>query len=112
MPWVHLQDEERMILWAAENASVRGPLNLVAPGSVTNAHFTQALAKQLRRPALFPVPAFVMKAALGGLADVVLASQRAIPQAALAAGFRFDFPDLHTALADLSAGKATLTHSA
>ena len=101
VPWIHLQDEARMMLWAAENAAVRGPLNGCSPTPVTNAEFTRALAAGLRRPALFPVPAFALKLLLGELGAVVLASQRALPHRALELGFEFDYPLLEGALESL-----------
>jgi uncharacterized protein len=101
MPWIHIQDQARLILFAAENARISGGLNACSPTPVTNAVFTQSLAAALRRPAVFPVPAFALRLALGELADVVLASQRALPQKALEGGFEFDHPLLDGALQQL-----------
>ena len=107
MSWIHLEDLAALFRFAVENP-VGGALNAVAPHPVTNAEFTRALAQALRRPAMFPVPAFALKALLGEMASVLLASQRveprAEPRAAEAAGFQFRFPQLGPALADLLRG--------
>jgi uncharacterized protein (TIGR01777 family) len=102
MSWIHLHDEARLILWAAEHSQISGPMNAVAPEPVTNAQFTTALAASLHRPAILPVPAFALRAVLGDLGSMVMASQHATPQVALSHGFQFAFPTLASALADLS----------
>jgi hypothetical protein len=103
MPWIHLQDEVRMILWAAERSDFHGQLNLVSPKPVTNSDFTTALGKALHRPAVIPAPAFAMKLVLGELAGALLASQRIMPNVAQALGFQFDYPTLESALQSLVA---------
>jgi uncharacterized protein len=103
MPWIHLTDEARMILWAAEHPSLEGPLNVCSPNPVTNREFTRLLAKAVRRPALFPVPAFALKLLMGrDLGSGLLASQRATPHRSSDAGFSFDYPELAGALQQLT----------
>ncbi len=97
MPWVHENDITRLFIWAAEN-EVSGVFNGVAPNPVTNKEFTRALASALHRPAILPAPGFAIKAALGELGQHVLDSARVIPEAALQAGFKFQFSDLNSAL--------------
>jgi uncharacterized protein (TIGR01777 family) len=99
MSWIHVEDVIRLILFAIENPAVRGPLNVAAPNPATNAEFTRQLAAALHRPAIFPVPAFALGIVFGEMAGVLISSQRALPQSALAAGFRFQHPDLPEALA-------------
>ena len=65
------------------------------------ADFTRALAKALKRPAIFPVPAIALKLLFGEMSEVLLGSQRALPKQAEAAGYRFRFPLLDAALADV-----------
>ena len=101
MPWIHLEDEARLILWAAENEAIRGPINLAAPEALRNADFTRALAKHVRRPAFMHAPRFALKLALRELADALTASQHATPTKALNGGFQFRHPDLNTALKSL-----------
>jgi hypothetical protein len=100
MSWIHLEDLTAMFQFAVES-QVRGPLNGVAPHPVANSEFTRELAQALWRPAVFPVPEFALRLLFGEMADVLLASQRVVPAAAEAAGFRFRFPQLAQALAAL-----------
>jgi uncharacterized protein (TIGR01777 family) len=105
MPWIHLEDLVRLFLFAAEQPELRGPVNGVAPHPVTNREFTRVLARVLRRSAFLPpVPALVLRLALGEFVEVLLASQRVRPAAALAAGFSFQYPELEAALRDLLTG--------
>jgi hypothetical protein len=98
--WIHLEDLASLFRFALENP-VSGAINGVAPCAVVNADFTRALASAVRRPAIFPVPAFGLKLLFGEMAEVLLASQRVVPAAAESLGFRFRFPLLGPALADL-----------
>ena len=100
MSWIHAVDLAEMFCFAAENP-VSGPLNAVAPAPVQNGEFTRMLARALHRPAVFPVPAFALRAMFGEMSGVLLASQRAVPAAAEAAGFQFRFSRLDAALAEL-----------
>lgn len=102
MPWIHIDDEIRLILHALESPAIEGPLNLCAPEPVTNRELTKTLAKTLHRPAILTTPTFALKLALGDMADeVFLASQRAIPRKALDSGYTFQFDNLPDALGDL-----------
>lgn len=101
MPWIHLADEIAAIRFLARAETARGPFNLAAPGAVTNEEFTRTLARVLRRPAVFRVPRFALRLALGEMAELALAGQRAVPRALEALGFRFRFPALEPALRDL-----------
>jgi uncharacterized protein (TIGR01777 family) len=101
MSWIHLEDIAQLFLFAVENLDLRGPVNGAAPWPVRNADFTRALAKALHRPAFFTVPAFVLKAALGGFSAELLESKRVLPAAALEEGYGFRFPELEPALKNL-----------
>lgn len=101
MPWIHVDDVVGLLLHAARNGEVRGPLNASAPELVTNAAFTKALAHAVRRPAVFAAPQFALQIALGEMANVVLASQRVVPEKALRTGYRFRHRKLDDALASL-----------
>ena len=99
MPWISLDDAVEVILRAIRDERLRGPVNAVA-GSVRNADFTDALARALHRPAIFPVPAFGMRALFGQMADeALLAGQRAEPARLREIGHVFHHPTLDTALA-------------
>src|SRR5438094_632917 len=99
-PCIHLADEVGLILWVLDG-TVRGALNAVAPNPVRMKDFTHALGSALHRPALFSVPALVLRLGLGEMAEVLLEGQRAVPRKALDGGYRFRFPELKGALADL-----------
>jgi uncharacterized protein (TIGR01777 family) len=100
MPWIHLDDLIGIYVFALEN-SVSGPLNATSPNPVTNAEFTRALAKALRRPALFPVPKPALKLLFGEMADLLFESQRVVPKQAQAGGFQFRYPLIEPALQQL-----------
>jgi len=101
VPWIHLADEVAAIRFLIDELRARGPFNLAAPNPVTNAALGQSLGRVLGRPSLLPAPAFVLRAVMGEVADVVLTGQRAVPAALEALGFRFRFPVLEPALRDL-----------
>jgi uncharacterized protein (TIGR01777 family) len=101
MAWIHLEDAVNLILFAINYPAVRGAVNATAPHPVTNEEFTGRLALELHRPAILPVPVFALKLAFGEMSDMVMASQRVLPTVAKSAGFRFQYPDLHAALANL-----------
>ncbi|MBE2181125.1 MAG: TIGR01777 family protein [Chthoniobacterales bacterium] len=102
MSCIHVDDVAGMVLWAVESAGVQGPLNAVMPAPVTNAEFTRALARAVRRPAILPVPALVLRVLLGRLSAMLLGSSRVLPEAARRGGYVFAFPDVPSALADVA----------
>lgn len=105
--WISLADEVGAIRFLLDH-DLRGPVNLTGPGPVTNAAFSAALGKVLRRPALLPVPSFGPKLLLGGeLAEELLfTSARVVPQKLLDAGYTFRHPDVVSALG-AATGKAS-----
>ncbi len=99
MGWVSREDAVGAIFHALIQPRCRGPMNVVAPAAVTNAGFTAVLARVLGRPAVVPVPALALRAALGEMADAtLLASTRAVPQRLRETGFVFRHPTLEGAL--------------
>ena len=100
MSWISLADVIAAILFALDTPSLGGPVNLASPNPVTNAEFTHALGRQLRRPAILPVPAFAIRLAFGQMADeALLGSIRALPARLQSAGFPFAHPTIEEALA-------------
>lgn len=99
MSWIHRDDLVRMILWAAEHQTLKGPVNAVAPGPARNSDFTSLLAAAVRRPAFLPVPAVSLKLLYGEMSTVLLASARVIPEVAQHQGFTWSFASLKDALA-------------
>ena len=105
-PWIHIDDVVALIRAVVDDPDYRGPVNAVAPQSLRNAQFTRALAAVMRRPALLPVPAIAVRAALGELAVELLGSRRIVPRQALEHGFRFQHTSLESALAqELDVGR-------
>ena len=102
MSWIHAGDLAELFRFVLDG-TLQGAVNGVAPFPASNAEFTQELARELKRPALLPVPEFLLKALLGDMSEILLASQRVSPRAAESTGFRFRFPQLGPALADLLA---------
>ncbi len=101
-PWVHRDDWIALARFAIESPSVTGPLNAMAPHPVPNAEFAKALGRAMHRPALMPAPGFALKLLLGEMAEgLLLSGQRAVPAKAERLGFRFAYPRLEAALADL-----------
>jgi uncharacterized protein len=97
--WIALDDLLPVFARVLADRSLAGPVNATSPGSVTNAEFTRTLARALRRPALFAVPAWVLRLALGEMAEeMLLSGARVRPSRLLAAGFRFGYPELEPAL--------------
>lgn len=89
-PWISLEDQIRAIRFLLTDPAPAGPVNLTGPAPVTNAEFTAALGRVLRRPTPMVVPGFALRAALGEFADEgLLGGQRAIPAALEQAGFVF-----------------------
>lgn len=102
MSWLTLKEVIRMIQFALGNARVNGPVNAVTPNPVQNKDFTRLLAKTLRRPALFPAPAFMLRLALGEMADaLLLASQKVMPSKLMDSGYSFLQPDLANGLSEV-----------
>lgn len=98
MSCVHLDDVAGLILWAAGNPDIEGAVNAVMPEPIRNTEFTKSLAAALHRPAFFPVPAFLLRLALGQLSHVMLDSSRVRPTVAQREGYVFRFPTLTSAL--------------
>jgi uncharacterized protein len=102
MSGVHVEDVAGMIVWALENERLQGAVNAVMPEPFRNVDFTRELARGVRRPAIFPAPAFALRLAFGELADSMLASTRVMPRVARAEGYAYQFATLPSAVADVT----------
>ncbi len=99
MSWIGIEDVVGIIRQTIANERVSGPVNVAAPSPVRNEEFTRLLAGMLHRPAIFPAPAFVLRLAMGEMADaILLGSDRVKPDRMLAAGYKFRFEILEPAL--------------
>lgn len=101
MSWIHREDEVNALIWLLEHDDTAGAYNLTAPAPVTNAAFTRALARQLKRPAVLPAPAPILRLLLGEMSRLLLTGQRVLPVRLLESGFRFAHPELDAALKDV-----------
>ncbi len=102
MSWIHRDDWISIAKTMINNQTMQGAYNATAPHPVTNSAFTKILAQHLKRPALLPLPAWLLKLLLGERSDLVLASQRVLPERLLAEGFSFQYPELLSALTEIS----------
>lgn len=98
-PWIHREDVTAICQWLLENTAARGAYNVSAPNPVTNAEFTRALGRALRRPTVLPMPEAALKLLFGAMSELLLVSDRMLPRRLLDAGFQFRYPDLDRALA-------------
>ncbi|MCH2113494.1 MAG: TIGR01777 family oxidoreductase [Pirellulales bacterium] len=104
--WIALDDVVRAIRFVLEHKTLSGPINLVAPGTVTNREYTKTLGRILSRPTILPMPEFAARLAFGEMADaLLLSSTRVVPTVLTGSGFQFQYPLLEPALRHLL-GKA------
>jgi uncharacterized protein (TIGR01777 family) len=99
MPWVHEDDVAGAYLFALDNESVSGAVNLSAPEPVTNKEFSKALGKALHRPAFAPVPGVAIKLLYGEMSSIVTTGVRMVPAKLEELGYEFHQPRLDDALA-------------
>ena len=97
--WVALDDAVNAIKLAIDDKSIQGPINIVSPNPVTNEEFTKTLGHVLNRPTALAMPAFAARLAFGEMADeMLLASQKVMPNRLNQAGFQFRYPTLESAM--------------
>lgn len=100
--WIDIEDEVGILLWALDTESVSGVVNATSPNPVTNKEFSKALGRAVNRPAIAPVPGFVLDVKFGKeFGEVLRGGQRVIPKRTQELGYSFKHPDLDAALADL-----------
>ena len=99
--WVHVDDAVGLYDLAIRDGSMAGPLNMVAPQVPKQRDLARAIGREMHRPTILPVPAFVLRIFLWGQADIVLHGRVAAPAKALAAGYKFRYPTFESALRDV-----------
>ncbi len=100
--WIAIDDAIGAIHHAVCTESLERAVNGVAPTPVLNAEFTRTLARVLSRPAVLPIPSVAARLAFGEMADaLLLASARVVPTRLQASGYRFQYPELESALRHL-----------
>lgn len=101
MPWIHIEDEIGLLLFLMDNEHASGPFNATAPNPVTMEEFSRALGAVLNRPSWVSLPPSVLALVAGEMADMLLAGQRALPEAAMKLGYLFNYPTIGAALESL-----------
>lgn len=101
LSWISTDDAARAIAFLLDHRDITGPVNLTAPGAVSNRSFAKALGKAMHRPSLVTTPAFAIRAMMGQMGDeLIIKGQHVFPEKLLSAGFEFDHPTLERFLAD------------
>lgn len=101
-PFVHINDAVKAIIWSIENINAKGIYNLTAPENINNDTFTKTLAKALKRPAFFTIPAFALTVIFGQASVLLLESPQVVPERLLNEGFEFSFPDINSCIAEIA----------
>ena len=98
-PWIHRADWIALMRFLLDRPDAHGAVNATAPVPVTNEEFSRTLARVIRRPCVFRAPPFVLRLAMGEMADALLLSgQRVVPARAQEMGFKFEYETLEPAL--------------
>lgn len=98
LSWIHIQDLTSIIRFLIEHQELTGPINATAPETVQMRTFCKVLGEVLHSPSWLPVPEFLLKVALGQMAEMLLYGQRVVPKKLIDVGFKFQFPELRSAL--------------
>jgi uncharacterized protein (TIGR01777 family) len=107
MSWIERDDLVRLIAHIIANRELTGAVNGTAPVPVRTSTFAEELGRALHRPALLRMPAFLLHALAGDLADeLLLGGRRVLPDKAEASGFKFRHDTLPSALSAILGGKA------
>ncbi|NOH72499.1 TIGR01777 family protein [Vibrio pectenicida] len=101
IPWIHLLDMVRAIVYLLETEHAQGQFNLCAPHPVSNKQFSQTLAKSLRRPHLLFTPKWALRLAMGESAVLLFDSLRAKPKKLTELGFRFSYSRIEPAMKNI-----------
>jgi len=101
LSWIHIDDEVGAILHLMDNAACKGAFNLTAPTPATNATVARAICRSLKRPYWFRVPSFLLRAAVGEMATLLLDGQCVLPENLQASGYKYRFDSLEKAVQDL-----------
>lgn len=101
--FIHINDLVKAVHFFIENENTNGIYNIVAPQITNNAHFTKALGKAMKRPAVIPVPAFALKILFGKAAQIMINGERVYPSRLIDSGFSFNFPNIESAVKAIAA---------
>ena len=101
MPFIHIDDLTSALEWLISSKDKKGVFNLVAPQMISNLEFTKALGKVIKRPAFLTLPERGLKLLYGDAAQVLVKGQKVVSKRLQEEGFRFTYPDIHSALVNL-----------
>ncbi|NWG34342.1 MAG: TIGR01777 family protein [Chloroflexi bacterium] len=101
VPWIHIADLVGGIKFLLQNENARGPFNFIAPTPTSNEDFMRIVARQLRRPYWFHLPAFLLRIPLGEMSVLLTEGSYSLPKRLLELGYPFQFPTLQDALSDI-----------
>ncbi|MBW1747542.1 MAG: TIGR01777 family oxidoreductase [Deltaproteobacteria bacterium] len=100
-PWIHMADLISAINFILETNEIKGPVNFCAPHPIKNRDFSKALGNVLNRPSFMKVPSFMIRLVVGEMGTLLTNSQKVIPHKLLRHGFKFQHPDIDSALEDI-----------
>jgi NAD dependent epimerase/dehydratase family enzyme len=98
-----MEDLIAAMIFIIENPDAKGPINFCSPNPVRNRDFADALGQVLKRPSVLRAPSFMIRLIMGEMGQSLMSSQRAIPDKLLKYGFKFQYPDINSALVNLTA---------
>jgi uncharacterized protein (TIGR01777 family) len=101
--WIHRDDLVNLILEALTRKDIEGVFNATAPNPVRMTELCQTIGETLNRPSWLPVPSFALEALLGEGAKVVLEGQQVLPKRTTSYGFKYRYPTVKQALAEILA---------
>ncbi len=101
VPWIHIEDIVKGIIYIIESKPKAKVFNMVAPEAVTMSKFSKEIANSMSRPNLFPVPSFILKLMMGEMSSMVLEGQNVIPNSFLNSGYNFEFQVVNKALENM-----------
>lgn len=100
-PWIHITDQINAIKFLMQNENAHGPFNLIAPTPTSNADFMRIIARELKRPYWFHLPAFLLRIPLGEMSVLLTEGSYSQPKHLLELGYKFQFPTLEDAVSDI-----------
>ena len=100
-PWIHIADQVNALKFLLENENAHGPFNLIAPTPTSNADFMGIIARELKRPYWFHLPAFLLRIPLGEMSVLLTEGSFSQPKRLLGLGYKFQFPTLEDAVSDI-----------
>lgn len=103
--WIHEQDFCRAVAFIIAHEQLTGKINVCAPNPVRNEDFMKYLRKSLGVPVSINSPVALLECAsvfIGTETELLLKSRNVYPKRLLDTGFRFEFPEITQAFAELN----------